>query len=330
MADESGTPRYSRDEVEEILRRAAERTHDGGDDLTHDELVSAAREAGIDVGAIEVAATELALRREDQRAVGAWDARRKRRFGSHLITFLIVIAGFGLLDLFFGWVGWSLVIALLWGMGLALHAVSSLRAPTPDQVERVSRKERRRREAERKRQLRRAAAEEMREKFRQAKARRGGAERQFEAAVETGVTALMEVVARKIEQAARGPERPLPDSEFNRYVTQQKGGAQRKGPAPAPVVKGAPPREIITPAPRVRVEDADREALDDELDDERARRRRRDATVSRVIRERPAISLSCRRGRRRPLPRPAKPAGSPSRPKRSDPLRRHRRKGSPL
>ena len=274
MADESGTPRYSRDEVEEILRRAAERTHDGGDHPSHDDLVSAAREAGIDVGALELAASELAFRREDERAVQAWDGRRKRRFGSHFITFLIVMGGLGLLNLLTGGPWWSLVMALLWGIGLALHAASSLRAPTPDQVERVSRKERRRREAERKRQQRRAAAEEMREKFRQSKARRGGAERQFEAAVETGVTALMEVVARKIEQAARGPERPLPDSEFNRYVTQKKKQTPR-GPVPAPVVKGAPSREIITPAPRVRVEDDDRDEDEDEGSDQRFRRRRR-------------------------------------------------------
>src|SRR5690625_1544273 len=112
MADESGTPRYSRDEVEEILRRAAERTHDHGDALTHDELVSAAREAGIDVGALELAASELAIRREDERAVHAWDARRKRRFGSHAITFLIVIAGLVLLNLLTGGPWWSLVVAL--------------------------------------------------------------------------------------------------------------------------------------------------------------------------------------------------------------------------
>lgn len=294
MADERGRRGYSRDEVEEILRRAAERTHnDAGDALTHDELVSAAREAGIDVGAIEDAASELAVRREEARAVAAWDARRKRRLASHLITYLIVNAGLFLLNLVTGGVWWFLFPLLGWGIAVALQAASALRAPTPDQIEKVSRKERRRREAEAKRAARRAAAEEMREKFRRARAQRGSAERQFELAVESGVTALMEVVARKIEQAARGPERPLPDSEFNRYVARKKGQAP---PGPGPTASTAagsaaaggsgargqaaraptaqPPREIITPAPRVRVEGAEEEELEDGREGERSGRRR--------------------------------------------------------
>ncbi|MDQ3037426.1 MAG: 2TM domain-containing protein, partial [Myxococcota bacterium] len=155
MSDERGRPQYSRDEVEEILRRAAERTHEqGGEALTHDELVAAAREAGIDTSAVEEAASSLAETRQDRLAVEQWSAARKRRFVSHVMTWLVVNSGLFLIDLLSGGGWWFYWPLLAWGMAVALQAVGALREPTPEQVERVTRRARRKREAERKRQAR--------------------------------------------------------------------------------------------------------------------------------------------------------------------------------
>ncbi|MDQ3033059.1 MAG: hypothetical protein M3Y87_11625, partial [Myxococcota bacterium] len=63
------------------------------------------------------------------------------------------------------------------------------------------------------------------------------APRDLERAMESGVNALLASLARRIDVATRPPAGPLPDSEFNRYVTHKKDGAQT-------------PRQIVTPAPR--------------------------------------------------------------------------------
>jgi hypothetical protein len=239
-------PRYSREEVDEILRRAAERTHEAGDELEHEDLVAAAREAGIAVGALEHAATELATRREEKKWVDAWDARRKRRFSSHLVTWAVVNLGLFLLDIAGGpgfWFVWPLIS---WGIFVALHGVRALPAPTPEQVEKVARKERRRLESERKREERRRARESLRQKIRSASGGRGASD--FERAVEAGVSALLEVAARRIDAATGRDKRPLPDSEFNRYVARQ-----RSGPIVTPAPATSPAKAAALDGPRVRV-----------------------------------------------------------------------------
>ncbi|AKF04780.1 2TM domain-containing protein [Sandaracinus amylolyticus] len=260
MADERETPRYTREEVEEILRRAAERTHDRGDALRHDELVAAAREAGIDVSAVESAAGELAERREDRLAVESWKAARRRRFASHFLTWLVVNAGLFLLDLL-GGPGWWFFYPLLgWGIAVALQGVGALREPTPAQVERVTRKDRRRREAERKREARRLEREARRHRDRGDRDRRKRIEKEFERAVESGVSALLQAATKHLDKATRRDEGPLPDTEFNRYVARKKGGptGARVGDVGDGDGRG----------PRVRVDH------DEDFDDEDERERR--------------------------------------------------------
>ena len=71
---------YSREEVDEILRRAAARARSSGEPmLTRDELVDAAREAGIDPSAVHQAADEVEIGLAapvrlptEEEAVGAW------------------------------------------------------------------------------------------------------------------------------------------------------------------------------------------------------------------------------------------------------------------
>lgn len=263
MADERDKPRYTREEVEEILRRAAERTHEGGDALRHDELVAAAREAGIDVSAVEDAAGQLAEVRQDRAAIEAWSAARRRRFASHVITWLVVNAGLFLINLLSGGVWWFLYPLLVWGIAVALHGASALRAPTPAQAERVARRDRRRREAERKREARRLQREARRHRDRDQRDRRKRIEKEFERAVENGVSALLEVAARRLDAVTRRDERPLADTEFNRYVASKRGGPT--GARVGEVERGDGPD-----GPRVRIDEA-REELEE--DDERAETR---------------------------------------------------------
>lgn len=263
--------RYTREEVEEILRRAAERTHAGGDSLQHDELVAAAREAGIDPSAVEHAAGELAETRQDRLAVERWKAARSRAFASHALTWAIVNAGLFLIDVLSGpgwWFFWPL---LSWGIFVAMQGLGAAREPTPSQIERITRRDRRRREAERKRAARRAEREARRHRDRDQRDRRKRIEKEFERAVESGVAALLEAATRRIDAATGRDGRPLADTEFNRYVARKRGGPT--GARVAPMETEAAPG-----GPRVRVE-RERERDDDDEDEERrrAKSRRRDA-----------------------------------------------------
>lgn len=264
MADQRDDPRYTREEVEEILRRAAERTHASGDSLLHDELLAAAREAGIDVSAVEQAAGELAETRQDRLAVEAWKASRRRAFTSHALTWAVVNAGLFLVNLLTGGVWWFLWPLLAWGVFVAMHGLRAMREPTPAQVERVARRDRRRREAERKREARRAEREARRHRDREQRERRKRIEKEFERAVESGVAALLAAATKRIDAVTRRDEGPLPDTEFNRYVARKKGGPT--GARVADVESAHVVDVESAPGPRVRVE---REREDEHHDDER-------------------------------------------------------------
>ena len=129
---------YSRDEVEEILRRALETQP--LEMLSHEDLVEAAVEAGIDAADVEAAARQIEeereLRVEEDRIVN-W---RKKRFLQSIYTYVVVNAGLFVIDIMSGpgwWVQWVLAG---WGIALALGA---RRALIPDR-ERLRRRARRR------------------------------------------------------------------------------------------------------------------------------------------------------------------------------------------
>jgi hypothetical protein len=83
---------YTRDEMEEILRRAAERTQEAEDGVRHDDLVAAAREVGIDPDAIDAALAELGEEKTAEAAAARWTRDARRRFVSHFSTYAIVMA----------------------------------------------------------------------------------------------------------------------------------------------------------------------------------------------------------------------------------------------
>ena len=172
-------PEYTRDEVEEILRRALQTQP--LETLSHEDLVAAAVEAGINADDVEAAARQLEeereLRAEEDRIVG----HRKRRFLQSIYTFVIVNSGLFLIDAMSGpgwWVQW-----VLGGWGIAL-ALGARRALIPDRA-----------------RLRARARRQV------AKRRRGHWERQVrkevDRAIQVGVDALVDAASRKLADKPR-------------------------------------------------------------------------------------------------------------------------------
>ncbi len=167
---------YTRDEVEEILRRALETQP--LETLSHEDLVAAAVEAGIDADDVEAAARQL----EEEREVRAEEDRivtyRKKRFLQSIYTYVVVNSGLFLIDVMSGpgwWVQWVLAG---WGIALALGA---RRALMPDRA-----------------RLRERAKRKI------AKRKRGHWEKQVrkevDRAIQVGVDALIEAASRKIAE----------------------------------------------------------------------------------------------------------------------------------
>ncbi|MGB5701304.1 MAG: 2TM domain-containing protein [Polyangiales bacterium] len=170
---------YTRDEVEEILRRALETQP--LETLSHADLVASAVEAGIDADDVEAAARQIGeereLRAEEERIVGY----RKKRFLQSIYTFVVVNSGLFLIDIMSGpdwWVQWVLGG---WGIMLALGA---RRALIPDRARLRARARRR-----------------------IAKRRRGNWEKQVrkevDRAIQIGVDALVDAASRKIADRDR-------------------------------------------------------------------------------------------------------------------------------
>lgn len=167
---------YSREEVEEILRRALETQP--VDALSHEDLVAAAIEAGIDAEDVEAAAAQLEEEREVRVVEEQIVTRRRKQFLRSVYTYVVVNGFLFLIDVMSGpgwWVQWVLAG---WGIALALGARHSL---LPDR-ERLRRRARRR----------------------LAKRKRGDWEKQVrqevDRAIQVGVDALVNAAARKISE----------------------------------------------------------------------------------------------------------------------------------
>jgi hypothetical protein len=199
---------YSQEEVTEILKRALKQQSQRGNQLSHDELVEMADEVGIDRGSLEAATADLVQTRaqelahqDDAREITAERSRRIGRFVSSLFTYLIVGTFLFLIDIRTSggtWFYWPLL-----GFGIALAFQLRGIFFAHEGLER-----RRRQEQKLARRMERKAA---REAWRQrmhatlgaspAEAVNNGA-KEFEAAVQAGVAALLTVAARKIQAHA--------------------------------------------------------------------------------------------------------------------------------
>jgi len=176
------TKTYTRQEADEILRRALA-AQPASDGISHDDLVAAAREVGIPTSAVEAAAVELS---DDQRLSERADHIRRRRrsaFLRHLLIYLVVNGGIFLVDRGDGGAYWFQYPLVIWGVILVVIGIGQL---APDRRSLLRRAEREL-DKERRRAQRRSSSA----------ARKEGA-KEFEAAVQEGVSSLLSVAARTI------------------------------------------------------------------------------------------------------------------------------------
>lgn len=230
---------YTRREADEILRRAlAVQPAEG---ISHDDLVAAAREVGIPGEAIEAAAEQLG---EDQRiSERATLIRRRRRtaFLRHLLIYLVVNAGLffvNRLDFVNQVTGdphyWFQYPLIIWGVILAAIGIAQL-APDQRSLTRRAERELEREQRQAQRRMRAAARRDG-----TAGARDGAKE--FEAAVQEGVSSLLSAAARTI--------RGLSESE--RFRVSDDGKRARTTPEREAVEAEAEPAAAGPAAARTR------------------------------------------------------------------------------
>jgi len=202
---------YSQEEVTEILKRALRQQSLRGNQLSHDELVEMADEVGIDRDALDAATADLVQAREaelvqvdEARELAEERARRFSQFVSSLFMYLVIGIALYFINRQTGgnWFHWPVL-----GMSIALaFQLRGIFFPHEGLEKR-----RRRELKEARRQERRAAREAWRSRMRAGftappmhavnEAVNHGA-KEFEAAVQAGVAALLTVAARKIQAHA--------------------------------------------------------------------------------------------------------------------------------
>jgi hypothetical protein len=213
------TKTYSRAEADEILRRAlaqqaGTRADGAAEGISHEDLLAAAKEVGISSSAIEAAAGELGERRIVEQRAELIRRRKRRSFFRHLVLFLVVNAGMFLFDWFDGGPWFFQYPLIVWSVILVSMGMAQL---TPEHEALVRRAER-----ELGREQRRAAR-------RRPRGARGPfapgpagsttpqqAAREFEKAVQEGVSTLLSNAARAI--------RGMTPSDPSRYRVQDPVG----------------------------------------------------------------------------------------------------------
>jgi hypothetical protein len=188
---------YSDDEVKAILSRAIDRQRavspDGG--LSHEDLLSVARDAGISPAAIEEAAAEVTIHRAVEADELAVRAERAAGFRVHFLTYIPVIAFLAFANAMTTSYPWVLWPAVAWAVALVLHARFALFA-SEVAIARAAARRKARRERTEERARRRAQRSELHE----------GA-RQLGHAVERGVAVILTETAKRIhEEIAAAPE----------------------------------------------------------------------------------------------------------------------------
>ena len=205
---------YNDSEVDAILERALREQGD----IHHEDLVAAAAEIGVSREAIERAADRLDERTEEAELVAEAREKRKLRFKASMMTFVIVNLFLFAIDMLTTrgpWFYWPL---LSWGMLMALQG-SKLLQPEPVPKALVKRRRQARKAA--RKLAKKTAAEDQRKKRTKAAAKR------FEDAVDGGVSALFDALAKRIEGVIPPAEGEEADGEFARYVARKTGKGVR-------------------------------------------------------------------------------------------------------
>jgi hypothetical protein len=202
-------PRYTQEEVNEILKRALSREAGQERVLSHDELVDIATEAGIDREALDRAMIELAMehtralaRKTEATEIAAERQVQLKRFGASLVSHAVLNGVLYLINLkliggtWFVWplIGSSVLLALR-----LRHVIFPY-----DKVMRRRKQVERQREQERKRAEREAWKQRV---FGGVEKSASDGVKRFETVVQAGVSALLGVAERKLaEHKAREEE----------------------------------------------------------------------------------------------------------------------------
>lgn len=249
---------FSRAQVEEILRRVAERSAAGDEPaLSGRELAEVAQQAGFDPQTVSEVIAELEGHQSEARAVERWLSRRRRRLTNHALSWLVISIGLLALNLLIGGALWFQFPMVSWAIVLALHAVFALRAAAPERLEKIRLAQRKRDHAQRKREEKQRA---------QQRRTRDGSEvvRAFETAVEDGVSALLTAASRSLSRALAQSQPPQRvETDFSRFVAER----ERRGRGEATTVSQERIAERFPDnhaRPRVAEPADDDSALDDE------------------------------------------------------------------
>ena len=190
---------YSREEVAETIRRAADREHEG---LSEEELVAVAEEVGLDADAVRRAAEEVAVERLGQHRRQAVVREQRRRLGRSIWSFMLVNATAVGINLMTGGELWFYWVTFGTGVMLANRLIRTF-APSDTELHRIERHLERR---ERRRSLRERERAEARERRQRSAERR----QKLGRVIEHGVDALLDVAQDQLakhreEQAAQPP-----------------------------------------------------------------------------------------------------------------------------
>ncbi|MEB3267299.1 MAG: 2TM domain-containing protein [Leptolyngbya sp.] len=117
-----GQDSYGSEEAQAILQIAIARDTETGE-LTRSQLLEIAADLGISPQTLAAAEQEWRRRQAEQADREVFEQFRRQRFQHHLIRYIVVTVFLMALNyLAADRLSWSLYIALIWGLAIALHA----------------------------------------------------------------------------------------------------------------------------------------------------------------------------------------------------------------
>ena len=113
---------YAAEDAQRILQIAIAKETESGD-LSRTQLLEIAVELGIEADTLWAAEKEWLALNDEAQEHQIFQTFRKQKFQHHLVRYVIVDGFLVVIDLLAGGgLGFSLYIALFWGLGLSLHA----------------------------------------------------------------------------------------------------------------------------------------------------------------------------------------------------------------
>jgi len=208
---------YSDDEVREILRRAVEQSSVEGGGLTREELIEAARDAGIEASAVHDAIGVVERDREVQGEILALRKKDRKTLASNVLSWAIIALGL-LAMRFFGAGGWWFI----WPMGAwAIFLLLRLKGVLLESPEKVRERAERRIEHRRRQQKRSSGHIDHRKKIEAAQN------------VERGLEELLGAAARRSGKAAsarvRAPDAPEGEGTEDSIAAERSAAPNARG-----------------------------------------------------------------------------------------------------